>query len=60
MQQETDKPKPYSYDWWWEIGYKDCEERADKPKHPKVKPYVDGWFTKYHENDDEPNYLDLN
>jgi hypothetical protein len=37
--------KPYSFDWWWEKGYQDCSEFLE-PKHPKVKPYLEGWLCK--------------
>jgi hypothetical protein len=45
------KHKPYSYDWWWELGYQHCTDDPTEPKYPKVKPYLEGWFCKYDEAD---------
>jgi hypothetical protein len=45
------KYKPYSYNWWWELGYQHCTNDSTEPKYPKVKPYLEGWFCKYDEAD---------
>jgi len=42
---EIKELKPYSFNWWWQKGYEDRSKFAE-PKHPKVKPYLEGWWDK--------------
>ncbi len=53
IQQETNRPKPYTYDWWFSLGYKD-RNKLPEPKHPGVKPYLEGWNEK--EDDDRDTW----
>lgn len=53
---EAKKLKPYSFDWWWEKGYEDRTKFAE-PQHPKVVPYLEGWYCK--EYDDQNTWGDV-
>lgn len=60
---QTIEFRKYSYGYWYQMGFWDCNKASIEPQHPKIKPYMEGWesaeWEDYSLSLDNPDPIDI-